>query len=61
MFTWVTTAVNKLKLHSGKTSNLNMPAFWATAPCSLVQIHGHFGRAYCFRNHRPDDGGSTHL
>jgi hypothetical protein len=41
-----------------------MTVFWDIAPCSLVEVYGWFGGAYCLHHqvyHRPDDGGNKHL
>jgi hypothetical protein len=38
---------------------LKITAFWDVAPYSLVGVDRRFRAAY--RDHSPDDGGSTHL
>jgi hypothetical protein len=41
-----------------------MEAFWDIMPCSLVVVDRRLRGAYCLHNqgnHRPDDGGSTHI
>jgi hypothetical protein len=39
--------------------SLKMTAFWATQPCSLVEVDRRFGGVYCL--HHQGNGGSTHL
>jgi hypothetical protein len=34
---------------------MKMPAFWAVAPCSLVEVDRRFRGAYCLLQHRPED------
>jgi hypothetical protein len=44
-------------IHVLTTANMNMTAFWDTAPCSFVEVDRCFRGAYCLR-HQGDVGGS---
>jgi hypothetical protein len=38
-----------------------MAAFWAVAPCRLVEVYGRFKGACCLHHYSPDEGCSKHL
>jgi len=49
--------------HVLMAASMKMTAFSNGALRSVIEVDRHFRRAYCLHhhNHRPDDGGSTHL